>query len=62
MPLTDKDIKRASKIAVKNMKKVLPTLSGSRLNELRALCAATFTPNLSGEEKGDFLKRTKGEK
>lgn len=59
MTLTKAQLKRASKIAVRNMNKVLPTLPISRLKELKALCNATFIPNLSKEDKRNFLKGIK---
>ncbi len=57
--LTKEEIERASRIAEKESLKVLKTLGGSRLAELKCLANNGFKPNLSGEIKEEYIKEIK---
>ncbi len=57
--LTKAEIERAGKIAEKESLKVLKTLGGSRLAELKCLANNGFKPNLSGDVKEEYIKEIK---
>ncbi len=62
--LTKAQIDKSTKIAVKNMQDTIKTMDGATLLKWKRFWqfhkAHMFTPNLSGVDKEEFIKRKRG--